>query len=167
MSLARNYAYGRPLAVGIAFALFAVTVYLAVVVATTPNLPAYDAIKIAVLLNWWVILGVSMGSGVQAFLISYSKKRACNFRLKRSLAGSSGVFSVLCSFLSYLALIPLGCCGSWLYIVSFFPGIVGTGASAFLIDYSRIIAAVGLLIMTLSILYTYSSIRARLRRVGG
>jgi hypothetical protein len=158
-----NLSYKRPFAVGLAFAGLTLIVYLAVVVATTPNLPASDAINIAFRLNWWVILGVSTGSGAQAFLISSSKRQHCNFRLKKPLSGASGGVAVLSSFLSYLALVPVGCCGSWLYIISFLPGIVGTGASAFLIDYSRITAALGLVIMTLSILYTYFTMRGRLR----
>ena len=39
---------------------------------------------------------------------------------------------------------PLGCCGWWLYALSLLPGIVGTGVSAVLIEYSQVLAYAGL-----------------------
>lgn len=40
------------------------------------------------------------------------------------------------SFFSFFFLVPLGCCGSWLLVLSFLPSVFGGSASVFLIDYS-------------------------------
>ncbi len=148
----------RPVRNGVTTALIALTVYQAILVVTTPSLPPLNAVRVGSVLNWWVILGVTVGSGVQAFLISSSKERGCNIKSK-PLVGSAGFFSAFSSFISYFALIPVGCCGTWLYIISFLPGIIGTNASAFLIGDSKTLTLLGMLIMLGSILYTYFSIR--------
>jgi|SRR5712692_9793959 len=133
-----------------------------VVVITTPNLTPVDSILIAITLNWWIIAGVSIGAGIQVFLITYAKERACDLPRRKPLAGATGLFSAFASFLSYLALIPVGCCGTWLYLVSFLPGILGVGASAIVVDYSKTIAVIGLALMALAVLYTFLSLRKRL-----
>jgi hypothetical protein len=153
----------HPAARGVLTSLIVVAIYFLVVVATTPSLPPLYALAVTVTLNWWVITGLALGTGIQTFLVSYSKSRGCDFRRRRQVAGSSGVLSVFSSFPSFLALIGVGCCGSWLYVLSLLPGLFGTGASAFLIDNSRSLALVGLLLMAASVLYTYFSVRSRLR----
>ncbi len=154
----------QPIGRGVTIGLLALGAYLFIVVVTTPSLPPLYAARVAIALNWWVISGVTIGSGVQAYLISYSKSRACNPRFKKPLAGSTGTFSALSSFLSYLALVPVGCCGTWLYIISFLPGILGANASGFLVENGRVLATVSLLIMIASVSYTYLSVRRRLVR---
>ncbi|MBI3116550.1 MAG: hypothetical protein HYZ12_04340 [Thaumarchaeota archaeon] len=155
--------FKRPMRNGVTTALFALAVYLAVLVITTPNLPPLSAVMVGSVLNWWVILGITVGSGVQVFLISYSKELGCNIR-SRPAAGSAGFFSAFSSFISYFALIPVGCCGTWLYIISFLPGIIGTSGSAFLIGDSKTLTLFGMVIMLASILYTYFSIRSTSHR---
>ena len=44
-------------------------------------------------------------------------------------------------------IVPLGCCGWWLYVLSFLPSIFGVGVSAVLIEYSQPLAYVGLAII--------------------
>lgn len=153
----------RPVANGVFIALLVLGVYFLVVVATTPSLPPLFAVSVALTVNWWVVVGLAAGTGVQTFFISYANSRACNLRAKRQLTGSSGVLSVFSSFTSYLALIPVGCCGTWLYILSLLPGILGTGVSVFLIDYGEFLALSGLLVMAVSVLYTYLSVRSRMK----
>jgi len=152
----------RALRRGLVYAVSASALYLLVVVLTTPTLSPLDSIRIATRLNWWIIAGASLGAGIQIFLITYAKEKACDLRMKKPLTGATGMFSALASFISFLALIPVGCCGMWLYILSFLPGIVGVGASAILIEDGTIMAVVGLALMALAILYTYLSLRRRL-----
>jgi len=159
----RNEA-GRALGRGLVYAIFALALYMSTVVFTTPNLPPLDSIRIATRLNWWIIAGASVGVGTQVFLITYAKEKGCDLRRRKPLTGATGIFSASASFLSFLALIPVGCCGIWLYVLSFLPGIVGVGASAVLIEGSRIIAVIGLGLMTLAILYTYLSLHERLSK---
>lgn len=49
-------------------------------------------------------------------------------------AGSST--TAIGSFFSFFSLVPLGCCGSWLLVLSFLPSVFGGSLSVFLIDYS-------------------------------
>jgi len=147
---------------GVFYAVSASILYMLVVVITTPNLAPLDSILTAISLNWWIIAGVSLGAGIQVFLITYARERACDLRMNTPVTGATGIFSAFAAFLSYLALIPVGCCGMWLYLVSFLPGIIGVGASAILVDYSRSVATIGLALMALAVLYTYLSLRRRL-----
>ncbi len=51
------------------------------------------------------------------------------------------------SFFSFFSLIPLGCCGSWLLILSFLPSVLGSAFSVALIQYSRPLSYLGLFIV--------------------
>jgi hypothetical protein len=148
-----------PIQRGIFFGALSLAVYLFIVVITTPSLSSIEASAISFEINWWAIVGLSFGTGIQTFLITYSKERACNLRARRCLFGISGFSSVFSSFFSFFALIPVGCCGTWLYIISFLPGVFGTAASGILIDYSQALVIAGFILMAASIVYTYLSIR--------
>lgn len=151
-----------PVQRGIGVGIVSVVLYLSVVVFTTPSLRPVDAIAVSVSLNWWLIGGISAGAGAQAFLLAHAKKRACSVKHKGPVVGVSGLFSSLSSFLSFLSLIPVGCCGSWIYVLSFLPGLIGAGASGFLLANSFRIEVAGLGLMTLSVAYTYLEVRKRL-----
>src|SRR5712692_3083316 len=88
--------------------------YLIIVIATTPSQPPPVALKFAFLVNWWAILGFSVGVGIQTYLIAVSKNLGCNFRARKQVFGASGLLSGFSSFLSYFALVSFGCCGTWL-----------------------------------------------------
>jgi len=147
---------------GIALGVISLVVYFIIVVITSPSLKPADAIRISFMLNWWVIGGVSLGVGAQAFLVEFAREKSCLVARRGTATGAASLFSGISSFLSFLSLIPLGCCGTWLYILSFLPGLLGTGVSALLIGYAFQLEVVGLLLMTASVLYTYLSIRRRL-----
>jgi len=156
---------GRALERGLGAGIISFVLYLLVVVLTTPNLRPDQSVELALVLNWWVIGGVSVGTGTQIFLVTYAKERACPIRHGGPAVGTSSFLSGASSFLSFLSLIPVGCCGTWLYLISFLPGLVGTGFSAFLVVNSYLLAVVGLALMTASILYTYVSVKRRLDSV--
>ena len=124
---------------------FTVGIYLLVVVLTTPALPADAAIKAALELNFVVIFGMGVGVGLQIFLSDKAKKIGCPIKKKRFL-GSSGSTATT-SFFSFFSLVPLGCCGWWLYLLSLMPAVFGTGLSSILIEYSRPLSYVGLAII--------------------
>ena len=87
---------------------------------------------------------MGIGIGLQVFLSSKSKLLGCKLNVKKkALSGNSGSV-VSTSFFSFFSLVPLSCCGWWLYALSLLPGIVGTGVSAVLIEYSQVLAYVGL-----------------------
>ena len=121
--------------------------YLAVVVATTPALPPGAAIEAAFQLNSIVIFGMGIGVGLQIFLSDQSKKLGCKLTIKRKAFGSSSGSTALTSFFSFFSLVPLGCCGWWLYVLSLMPSVLGTGVSAVLIEYSQPLAYLGLAII--------------------
>lgn len=118
------------LAVGATMAL-----YLLIVVLTTPNLPPSAAINAAFMANSIVIGGTAAAVGAQVFFASYGKSLGCRLDRKGVGAGSGG--TALGSFFSFFSLVPLGCCGSWLLVLSFLPSIFGGTLSVFLIEYSR------------------------------
>jgi hypothetical protein len=87
---------------------------------------------------------MGIGIGLQVFLSAKSKLLGCKLKVKKkALGGNSGSVATT-SFFSFFSLVPLGCCGWWLYVLSLLPGIAGVGVSAVLIEYSQVLAYVGL-----------------------
>ena len=127
--------------------IITIVVYLSVVVITTPALEPLAAISAAFQLNSIVIIGMGIGIGLQVFLSEKSKQLGCKLSVKKkALSGNSGSVATT-SFFSFFSLVPLGCCGWWLYALSLLPGIVGTGVSAVLIEYSQVLSYVGLAVI--------------------
>jgi len=122
-------------------------VYLSVVLITTPALEPLDAISAAFQLNSIVIIGMGIGIGFQVFLSEKSKLLGCKLNVKKKTFGGNTGSTAATSFFSFFSLVPLGCCGWWLYALSLLPGIVGTGVSAVLIEYSQVLAYLGLVII--------------------
>jgi hypothetical protein len=124
-----------------------VVVYLTVVVVTTPALPADAAISAAFQLNSIVIIGMGIGIGTQIYLSEQSKRLGCRLNVKKKAFGANTGSTAATSFFSFFSLVPLGCCGWWLYVLSLLPSVVGTGVSAVLIEYSQVLAYLGLAII--------------------
>src|SRR5215203_1654132 len=114
-----SYNAKRALVRGIIIGIVTIIVYLAIVVITTPNLPAIVAINAAFKINSIVIFGLGIGVGTQVFLSSYSKGLGCTIaKNKKGVFGAGSSSTALSSFFSFFSLVPLGCCGSWLLILS-------------------------------------------------
>ena len=136
-----------PIQKAIIVGIITIIVYLSVVVITTPALEPLAAISAAFQINSIVIIGMGIGIGLQVFLSEKSKSLGCKLNVKKkALGGNSGSVATT-SFFSFFSLVPLGCCGWWLYALSLLPGIVGTGVSAVLIEYSQVLAYAGLAII--------------------
>ncbi len=121
--------------------------YLIVVVLTTPALPAESAINAAFALNSIIIIGMGVGIGLQVFLSEQGKKLGCKLEVKKKAFGGNSGSTAATSFFSFFSLVPLGCCGWWLYVLSLLPSVFGTGVSAVLIEYSQPLAYLGLVII--------------------
>jgi hypothetical protein len=150
---------------GIIVGIITATIYLVVVVATTANLPPSTAIGAAVKVNGIIIIGLAIGIGIQVFASTFSKGLGCRLDEKRkykqflkdsksifsigALTGSSGSGggTVMSSFLSFFSLVPLGCCGSWLFILSMLPSVFGSTVSVILIEYATVLSYVGLVVV--------------------
>ena len=137
----------KPLLKGILVGVITVTVYLGVVVATTPALAPIDAVSAALQLNSIIIAGMGIGIGLQTYLSSYAKSFGCRLAIKRKTFGGNSGSTAFTSFLSFFSLVPLGCCGWWLYALSLLPSIFGTGISAVLIEYSQPLSYLGLVVI--------------------
>jgi len=124
-----------------------VVIYLTVVVMTTPALPADAAISAAFQINSIVIIGMGIGIGMQIYLSEQSKRLGCRLDVKKKAFGANTGSTAATSFFSFFSLVPLGCCGWWLYVLSLLPSVVGTGVSAVLIEYSQVLAYLGLAII--------------------
>jgi hypothetical protein len=135
--------------------------YLLVVVITTPNLQAFSAIDASIRVNSGIIFGLGIGMGVQVFISAYSKSLGCKTNKKKlGLLGGGAGSTALGSFFSFFSLVPLGCCGSWLFILSILPTIFGSGLSVVLIQYSETLSYIGL-----GIVFGFTGLSAiRLRR---
>lgn len=152
---------------GVIVGIITAIIYLAVVVITTPNLPPSMAIGAALKVNGIIIVGLAIGVGIQVFTSTYSKGLGYRldegrtykqqhkdiwrvFRISRrtdSAGTGTGGGTLMSSFLSFFSLVPLGCCGSWLFILSLLPSIFGGTVSVILIEYSTLLSYVGLAIV--------------------
>jgi len=150
---------------GVIVGIITAIIYLAVVVITTPNLPPSMAIGAALKVNGIIIIGLAIGVGIQVFASTYSKGLGCRlderrrykqqhkgiwrvFRISgRTGSSGSGGGTIMSSFLSFFSLVPLGCCGSWLFILSMLPSVFGGTVSVILIEYSTLLSYVGLVIV--------------------
>ncbi|AJM92226.1 conserved membrane protein of unknown function [Nitrosopumilus piranensis] len=137
----------RPIQKAILVGILTIVVYLSVVVATTPALEPLAAISAAFQLNSIVIFGMGIGIGLQIFLSEKSKLLGCKLSVKRKAFGGNSGSTAATSFFSFFSLVPLGCCGWWLYALSLLPSVVGTGVSAILIEHSQVLAYSGLAII--------------------
>ena len=137
----------KPIQKAIFVGVITVVIYLSVVVLTTPALEPLAAINAAFQLNAAVMIGMGIGIGLQVFLSEKSKSLGCKLNVKKKAFGGNSGSTVATSFFSFFSLVPLGCCGWWLYVLSLLPGIVGTGVSAILIEYSQTLAYLGLVII--------------------
>src|SRR6266540_1048751 len=123
-------------------------IYLLVVVLTTPSLPPAAALNAALALNSVIIIGTSIGVGAQIFISSYGKSMGCRFSRKRKgIFGAGSGSTAVSSFFSFFSLVPLGCCGSWLLVLSYLPSVFGSTLSVALIQYSRPLSYIGLAIV--------------------
>jgi hypothetical protein len=118
-----------------------------------------DSVTTAIALNWWVVLGIMFGTGAQGYLSASAKERGCRVRHAKSVTGGTGFFSAVLSIISFLSLIPVGCCGTWLYVLSFAPTLFGSSFAALLIERSFELKAASLLVVLLLVAYTYYSTR--------
>ena len=121
--------------------------YLFIVIITTPNLPAFTALSAAIKVNGIIIFGLAIAIGAQIYLSYCGKSMECNTVNKRK--GFVGISSstALSSFFSFFSLVPLGCCGSWLLILSLLPSVFGSSLSVILIQYSKALSYIGLFIV--------------------
>ena len=126
----------KPAHQGIVAGAATISVYLGVVVATTPALDPAPAISAALQLNHIVIVGMGIGVGLQVYISGRARAAGCRIASGKALGGNSGGAAAT-SLFSFISLVPLGCCGWCLYALSLLPGVLGTGATAILIEHSQ------------------------------
>lgn len=141
------------------------SVYLIIVIYTTPNFPPLVAASIALNINGIYIFGSTISLAVQTYILSYSKTlpRYCAIPKGKAASGANVLGSVASAFFSFFALVGVGCCGTWLFVLSLLPGVLGVGATSFLIQYSTQLAQIGLALMALSNIYAFISLRRKMK----
>ena len=132
---------------GIIIGISTIVIYLSIVIITTPALAPTDALAAALMINPIIIFGMGIGIGLQITLSEKNRLRGCNIDPERKNIGSNSGCVTATSFFSFFSLVPLGCCGWWLYALSLLPSIVGVGVSAVLIEYSTLLSYIGLIII--------------------
>lgn len=139
-------------------------IYLLIVILTTPNFPPLVSASIALNINGIYVIGSTLSIGLQTFLVGYNQSIPLQLGIpKIRSSGLNVLASISSAFFSFFALIGVGCCGTWLFIISQFPGILGVGLSSFLTQYSTLFAQIGLILMAISNIYTYIKIRKKLQ----
>jgi hypothetical protein len=143
-----NHNAKRALLKGILLTGVSILAYVIVVIVTSPELPTSFAVNAAFSINPLIIYGTAFGVGVNTFISSYSKGMGCRVDKKRKgIFGVSSGSTVLSAFFSFFSLVPLGCCGSWLLVLSYLPTIFGSALSVSLIQYSKPLSYLGLAIV--------------------
>ena len=143
-----NHNAKRALLKGILLSGVSILAYVIVVIVTSPELPTSFAVNAAFSINPLIIYGTAFGVGVNTFISSYSKGIGCRVDKKRKgIVGVSSGSTALSAFFSFFSLVPLGCCGSWLLVLSYLPTIFGSALSVSLIQYSKPLSYVGLAIV--------------------
>ena len=137
----------RPIKKAVIVGILTMVIYLTVVVVTTPALGPLDAISAAFQLNTIIIFGMGIGIGIQIYLSEKSKMLGCKLNIRKKAFGANTGSTAATSFFSFFSLVPLGCCGWWLYVLSLLPSVFGTGVTAVLIEYSQGLAYLGLAII--------------------
>lgn len=156
----------RPLVMGSIAFVVSLSLYSLSVILTTPNLSPIQALETALKLNGFVMIAVSLGIGVQVSLTSYAKSLPCRIKMAGTTSTTTSS-SALSAFFSFFSLVQVGCCGTWLYILSLLPGLLGVGMSGFIIQFSKILTTFGLFAIAVSITYSLRSVlkaRSRLKR---
>jgi hypothetical protein len=87
-----SYNSKHALVKGIIIGIVTTLSYLLVVVITTPNLPAFDAINASIRTNSGIIFGLGIGMGAQVFTCAYSRSLGCKLDKKKIgvLGGGAG-----------------------------------------------------------------------------
>ncbi|MFQ6125213.1 MAG: hypothetical protein ACE5R6_11505 [Candidatus Heimdallarchaeota archaeon] len=134
--------------------IISLLLYLLVVILTTPNLTPLIAASIALHMNGIYIIGISVSVAVQMLIVDYGKILGCELPRKKT-SGLNLFESAASSFFSFFALVAVGCCDTWLYILSFLPAIFGLGIASVMIRHSTLFAQLGLGLMVLTNLYAY------------
>jgi hypothetical protein len=178
----------RSLAKGIFVGSITIIIYLLIVISTTPNLSPVNATFAALKTNSIIIIGLGIGIGAQIYISTYRKSLGCDissssngkndikrgrfYNLKKGNnildsggATTGGTTAALSSFFSFFSLVPLGCCGSWLLILSMLPSIFGTTGSIVLIEYSKTLSYLSLAIVFGFTFLSAYKLRKRLRLI--
>jgi len=142
-SLAKIHALKK----GVIAGSISLTAYVFVVIITTPNLPALTALSVAIKINWIIVFGLAIAVGSQVYVSNYGKKSGCDLDYKKKGFLGSSSSTALSSFFSFFSLVPLGCCGSWLLILSLLPSVFGSALSVILIQHSKPLSYLGLVIV--------------------
>ena len=96
--------------------------YILIVIFTSPNLPGTASIYAVFEVNSPIIIGLTIGTGIQGFVISYRKKviNSINCKItnnKKKIFTFFKYWKWIWSSIKFLFLIfflvPLGCCSSW------------------------------------------------------
>lgn len=154
----------KPIQKSIIVGVITVIIYLSIVIITTPALEPHVAVSAAFQLNSIIIIGMGIGIGLQVFLSEKSKQLGCSLNVKKKTISGNSSSAAATSFFSFFSLVPLGCCGWWLYALSLLPGIIGTGISAVLIEHSQVLAYIGLGIIFGFAGLTAHKLRSELRK---
>lgn len=139
-------------------------IYLSIVILTTPNFSPLVAAYIALMVNGIYIVGSTISIALQTWFLGYASSIPFQVGLpKIRTSGLNVIGSVTSAFFSFFTLIGVGCCGTWLFILSQLPGVLGVSLSSILTEYSILFAQIGLGLMIISNIYAYLKLRKKMQ----
>lgn len=110
-------------------AAVSMAIYLAIVVLTTPNLPPLVSLGTTVKVNALFMATLASALWVQGFLQARLRSiKACRIN-ETATNGAVSIGTSISSFVSFLSLTHVGCCGFWLYLLSLIAGSGGAGVA--------------------------------------
>jgi|GEM_PF-2258204 len=120
--------FSRPVLSGGVYSAAYLTAYLLVVILTTPALPPGEAVRASLVFNGHFLVLMLSSIWFHGFLRARVARRSCTLR-RGVVAGAAGGGSTLASFVSFLSLTQVGCCGFWLYAISLLASAGGLGTA--------------------------------------
>ena len=92
---------------GLIAGFISLTIYLLIVIFTTPNLPPLASLNAAMKVNWIIIVGLSVGVGSQIYVSSYGKNLGCSIANKKKGILGSSASTAISSFLLIFLSVPI------------------------------------------------------------
>ena len=143
----------KPAILGLLASVIVLSVYLLVVILSSPQFTPIIAVTLALTFNGLIMAAIATGVGIQVFLQIYNRRLMCPIKGAGATGATSSTFT---TFSSFFVLTNVGCCGLFPFYISL---LFGTGIAGALVQYSQTLTTAGLGVMSLTIILMIRGIR--------
>ena len=145
----------KPALLGVVAAVSLFTVYLIIVIITSPQFTPVTAVTLALDFNGVIMVAIASGVGIQVYLQLYNRSLACPIKAAGATGATSSSFT---TFTSFFVLANVGCCGLFPFYISL---VFGTGLAGALVQHSQTLTTAGLGAMLITIIFMIRGIRKK------